>query len=60
MKIKLNKKKLKNLSKDQKTLPLDATVQVAGGTGIDADSSAFSNLICRIISKSNCSEAVCN
>ncbi|SFC92012.1 hypothetical protein [Pseudoalteromonas denitrificans] len=31
MKLKLNKKKLKNLSKDQKSLPADMTPQVAGG-----------------------------
>ncbi len=31
MKLKLNKKKLKNLSKDNKALPLDMTPQVGGG-----------------------------
>ncbi|WDE01258.1 hypothetical protein [Thalassomonas actiniarum] len=31
MKLKLNKKKLKNLSKDNKTLPMEMTDKVAGG-----------------------------
>ncbi|SFD41269.1 hypothetical protein [Pseudoalteromonas denitrificans] len=31
MKLKLNKKNLKNLSKDAKTIPADMTPQVAGG-----------------------------
>lgn len=31
MKLKLNKKKLKNLTKDTKALPVDMTPQVAGG-----------------------------
>ena len=31
MKLKLNKKKIKNLSKDNKTLPADMTPQIAGG-----------------------------
>ncbi|WP_281561392.1 hypothetical protein [Thalassomonas sp. RHCl1] len=31
MKLKLNKKKLKNLSKDNKTIPAAMTPQVAGG-----------------------------
>ncbi|WDE02111.1 MULTISPECIES: hypothetical protein [Thalassomonas] len=31
MKLKLNKKKLKNLSKDKKSLPAEMTPQVAGG-----------------------------
>ena len=32
MKLKLNKKKLKNLSKDSKVLPSDMTPQVGGGS----------------------------
>ncbi|WDE07451.1 hypothetical protein SG34_011485 [Thalassomonas viridans] len=32
MKLKLNKKKLKNLSKDSKTIPAAMTPHVAGGT----------------------------
>ena len=32
MKLKLNKKNLKNLSKDNQILPADMTPQVAGGT----------------------------
>ncbi|WP_170940796.1 hypothetical protein [Pseudoalteromonas sp. NBT06-2] len=31
MKLKLNKKKLKNLSKDNKTLPANMTPKIAGG-----------------------------
>ncbi|WDE02112.1 MULTISPECIES: hypothetical protein [Thalassomonas] len=31
MKLKLNKKKLKNLSKDHKSLPAEMTPQVGGG-----------------------------
>ncbi|WDE14021.1 hypothetical protein [Thalassomonas haliotis] len=31
MKLKLNKKKIKNLSKDNKALPMVLTAQVAGG-----------------------------
>lgn len=31
MKLKLNKKKVKNLSKDNKALPMVLTAQVAGG-----------------------------
>ena len=31
VKLKLNKKKLKNLSKDKKDLPAEMTPQVAGG-----------------------------
>jgi hypothetical protein len=31
MKLKLNKKKLKNLSKDRKSLPAEMTPQIAGG-----------------------------
>ncbi len=31
MKLQLNKKKLKNLSKDNKALPMDVTPQVGGG-----------------------------
>ena len=31
MKLKLNKKKLKNLSKDQNVIPADMTPQVGGG-----------------------------
>ncbi|WDE02747.1 MULTISPECIES: hypothetical protein [Thalassomonas] len=38
MKLKLNKKKLKNLSKDKKSLPAEMTPQVAGG-GITGPSS---------------------
>lgn len=34
MKLQLNKKKLKNLSKDNKALPMDVTPQVGGGSGI--------------------------
>lgn len=48
MKLKLNKKKIKNLSKDQKALPNDMTPQVAGGRvfesptgGGDCQSNAF-------------------
>ncbi|SFC30873.1 hypothetical protein [Pseudoalteromonas denitrificans] len=33
MKLKLNKKKLKNLSKDNKSLPADMTPMIAGGNG---------------------------
>lgn len=33
MKLKLNKKKLKNLSKDNKALPENMTPKVAGGIG---------------------------
>lgn len=33
MKLKLNKKKLKNLSNDNKALPADMTPQVAAGVG---------------------------
>ncbi len=36
MKLKLNKKKLKNLSKDNKALPLDMTPQI-GGASPDTD-----------------------
>jgi len=31
MKLKLNKKKIKNLSKDNKALPVDMTPQIGGG-----------------------------
>jgi hypothetical protein len=31
MKLKLNKKQLKNLSKDHKVLPMDLTAEIAGG-----------------------------
>lgn len=31
MKLKLNKKKIKNLSKDTKAIPVELTPQVAGG-----------------------------
>lgn len=31
MKLKLNKKKLKNLSKDNKVLPVELTAQIGGG-----------------------------
>jgi len=31
MKLKLNKKKIKNLSKDRKSLPAEMTPQIAGG-----------------------------
>ena len=34
MKLKLNKKKLKNLSKDSNVLPADMTPQVGGGTDL--------------------------
>jgi hypothetical protein len=34
MKLKLSKKKLKNLSKDNKALPMDVTPQVGGGSGL--------------------------
>ncbi len=34
MKLKLNKKKLKNLSKDNKALPMDMTPEVAGAAVI--------------------------
>ncbi|SFD18222.1 hypothetical protein [Pseudoalteromonas denitrificans] len=34
MKIKLNKKKLKNLSKDTQSLPVNMTPQIAGGNTI--------------------------
>ncbi len=33
MKLELNKKRLKNLSRDSKALPLDMTPQVGGGCG---------------------------
>ncbi len=33
MKLKLNKKKLKNLSKDNKVLPMEMTPQIGGGRG---------------------------
>lgn len=33
MKIKLNKKKIKSLSDDKKTIPAEMTPQVAGGNG---------------------------
>ncbi|SFD64903.1 hypothetical protein [Pseudoalteromonas denitrificans] len=36
MKLKLNKKKLKNLSKDNKSLPADMTPQVGGGKGFNS------------------------
>ncbi|WP_281561188.1 hypothetical protein [Thalassomonas sp. RHCl1] len=35
MKLKLNKKKLKNLSKDKQALPAEITRQVAGGRNGD-------------------------
>ncbi|SFD50152.1 hypothetical protein [Pseudoalteromonas denitrificans] len=38
MKLKLNKKKLKNLSKDNNALPAAMTPQVGGGTGTDGQS----------------------
>lgn len=46
MKLKLNKKKLKNLSKDSKQLPKEVTRQVGGasgggGCGGSADLSCF-------------------
>ncbi len=34
MKLKLNKKKLKNLAKDNKALPADMTPNIAGGIDI--------------------------
>ncbi|WDE04321.1 hypothetical protein SG34_023725 [Thalassomonas viridans] len=36
MKLKLNKKKLKNLSQDKKSLPAEATPQVGGGIFSDS------------------------
>ena len=38
MKLKLNKKKLKNLSKDKNALPADMTAKIGGGM-IDAGAS---------------------
>jgi hypothetical protein len=38
MDLKLKKKKLKNLSQDNKLLPFDATPQVAGATPAPTDS----------------------
>ena len=35
MKLKLNKKKIKNLSKDRKSIPAEMTPQIAGGGYFD-------------------------
>jgi len=46
MKLQLNKKKLKNLSKDNKALPADMTPQVAGGTVWSHDCNANFTELC--------------
>ncbi|SFC92942.1 hypothetical protein [Pseudoalteromonas denitrificans] len=48
LRLKLNKKKLKNLSKDQKALPLEATLRVTGGAGMGDDS--LSGSVCHMFS----------
>ena len=37
MKLKLNKKKMKSLTNDNKTIPAEATPQIAGGTFFSND-----------------------
>ncbi|SFD37288.1 hypothetical protein [Pseudoalteromonas denitrificans] len=45
MKLKLNKKKIKNLSQDKQSLPAAMTPQIAGG--VDTNKSWFGHSECR-------------
>jgi hypothetical protein len=48
MKLKLNKKKLKTLTKDAEVLPAEKTADVAGGMTV------FTGSICKIVSHTGC------
>ncbi|SFD19964.1 hypothetical protein [Pseudoalteromonas denitrificans] len=56
MKLKLNKKKLKNLSKDNNALPADMTPQVGGGRYTHV---CRNTLNCNRLSEDGCASGGC-